>query len=74
MARKPYDGSINRHTADFSKAGPKGEPASGLAIQRYIKEIDNKKFGAGMTTPDGGEHLEQLRELHFRTQSGRQHS
>ena len=57
MARKPYDGSINRHTADFSKAGPKGEPASGLAIQRYIKEIDSTKFGAGMTTPDGGEHL-----------------
>ena len=57
MAKKPFDGSINRHTADFSKAGPKGEPASGLSIQRYIKSIDNSKFGAGMTTPDGGEHL-----------------
>lgn len=57
MAKKPYDGSINRHTVDFSKAGPKGEPASGLAIQRYIKQIDNTKFGAGMTTEDGSEHL-----------------
>lgn len=55
MAKK-YDGELNRHS-DFTAAGPNGEPASGLAVQNYIKSIDSKKVGIGYTLPDGSAHL-----------------
>ena len=55
MAAK-YDGPLDKHT-DFTHAGPNGEPASGLAVQNYIKGIDSKKAGIGYTLPDGTAHL-----------------
>lgn len=53
---KKYDGPLDRNT-DFTHAGPNGEPASGLAVQNYIKSIDTKKYGAGFTLEDGSAHL-----------------
>lgn len=54
MAKK-YDGPINRHVnPDFTHAGPNGEPASGLAVQKYIRDsIDAKKFGAAYVDNNG---------------------
>lgn len=54
MAKK-YDGPINRHVnPDFTHAGPNGEPASGLAVQNYIRDsIDAKKFGAAYVDNNG---------------------
>ena len=56
MAKQKYDGQLDRHT-DFTQAGPNGEPASGYAVQNYIKGIDAKKVGIGYTLPDGSAHL-----------------
>ena len=56
MAKKTYDGPLNRHM-DFAAAGPQGEPASGLAVQTYMKGLDAGKFGVGYTLADGSAHL-----------------
>ena len=53
MAKKDvYDGDLDA-SMDFAAAGPNGEPASGLAVQNYIK----KKIGVGYTVENGTEHL-----------------
>lgn len=41
-----YDGDLNKNM-DFTHAGPNGEPASGKAVQKYIKDIDKKKISVG---------------------------
>lgn len=49
---KVFDGPINSQM-DFAAAGPNGEPASGLAVQEYIKG----RMGVGYTVENGTVHL-----------------
>ena len=52
MAKDLYDGPLNSEM-DFAAAGPNGEPASGLTIQKYIKD----KIGVGYYEEDTFRHL-----------------
>ena len=53
--KQKYDGELNKNT-DFAHAGPNGEPASGYAVQNYIKSIDDKKIACGDTFEGGAKH------------------
>lgn len=56
MARSVYDGPLDKHM-DFTDPIGEGIPASGKAVQKYIKDIDSKKAGIGFTTDDKTKHL-----------------
>ena len=45
MAKDLYNGPLNKDM-DFTDPIGTGAPASGLAVQNYIKEIDSNKYGA----------------------------
>jgi len=52
MAKDLYNGKLNSFM-DFAAAGPHGEPASGYAVQNYIKD----KIGVGYYDADTARHL-----------------
>ena len=56
MAKELYNGPLNKDM-DFENPVGDGRPASGLAVQNYIKEIDSNKLSVGYTIPDGSAHL-----------------
>ena len=56
MAKDLYNGPLDKHM-DFTDPVGDGRPASGLAVQNYVKEIDSNKFGCGFTTDGGTAHL-----------------
>ena len=56
MAKGLYDGPLDK-SMDFTNPVHDGRPASGLAVQNYIKEIDSNKLAVGYTEEGGARHL-----------------
>lgn len=56
MAKDLYNGPLDKNM-DFTNPVGDGRPASGLAVQNYIKDIDSRKYGVGFTLEDGTAHL-----------------
>lgn len=66
MAKGLYDGPLTKDM-DFTNPVGDGRPASGLAVQNYIKEIDTRgdsKYGAAIVDNDNMCLLPSLLLLH----------